>query len=74
MMYSIESFDNLINPISGIIYAISRPCSNLNKDYVARPNQINAVFVDTQWDCTFNKDDNPEHSLFYPTNYEQSEF
>ena len=60
-MYSLESLENLINPISGIIYAISRPCSNLYNDYVVRPNKINSIFADNQTDCTYNIEDNPEH-------------
>jgi hypothetical protein len=48
MAYKMESDDNLKNPISNIIYAISAPCSNLAVNYVARPIPINKLVKDRQ--------------------------
>jgi hypothetical protein len=41
-----DSRENAKNPISGIIYAISGPCSNLALNYVARPIPINPLVID----------------------------
>lgn len=68
LSYKMDSDDNVKNPISEIIYAISPPCSNLNIDYVARPTFIDRQVRDRQG-CTKNPGEIVEHSLFYKTSF-----
>ena len=68
MAYEMVSDDDNKNPISGIIYAISAPCSNLALNYVATTTLINPLVKDRQ-DCARKYGEMVEHPLFYPTSY-----
>lgn len=68
LTYKMDSDDNVKNPISEIIYAISPPCSNLDINYVARPTLINLQVRDRQA-CTRSPGETVEHSLFYKTSF-----
>lgn len=46
MSYAMFSDPNFKNPISDIIYAISPPCNNFERNYVARNIPINPLVRD----------------------------
>jgi hypothetical protein len=62
------------SPIAKVEYRLSRPCGNLNKNYVQRVININAMYKSPN-DCTFTDFDEStiEHSLFYDTLFGDSE-
>lgn len=62
------SSNDIKNPISDIIYAISPPCSNLQKDFVVRPIPINPLVRDRQI-CAEKYGEMEEHPLFFATSF-----
>lgn len=63
------------SPVASLRLGINRPCGNQAQDYVARPLEISPLYKDKlNSQCTYlDSDGNMEHTLFYSTNFNDSE-
>jgi hypothetical protein len=71
--FSSFNYTNATNsPISGLRFAISRPCADLSRNYVKRPFASLKLLKNEEPEC-FMDDNRRQHELFYPTTYNSSE-
>ena len=62
------------SPISKLWLAVGRPCGNLGEDYLQRPYYVSPVLSADNGDCIYtNADGSHEHTLFWATNFTDSE-
>lgn len=67
------NYTNATNsPISGVRFALSRPCADLSKNYVSRTLRAHRLLQNQQTECAMS-DNQKQHELFFPTNYTTNE-
>jgi hypothetical protein len=63
-----------MEPITDVRWALSRPCGNLNGEYMLRYNSINPIYSNYESFCKFSWDDGSKyHTLYHETNFKSDE-
>ena len=58
------------SPMVDLYFGISRPCGNMNQQYMYRQNYSHPLLADDKSDCEYaSSKGSPEHSLFYSSGY-----
>ena len=67
------NYTNATNsPISGVRFALSRPCADLSKNFVLRTLKVHSLLQNQQSECIM-QDNIKQHELFYPTTFTANE-
>ena len=69
----IQADNDNYSPLAFMKYSFSRPCGDINGKYDKRPIPIHNVYNDPV-KCDYEGNFGPEHDLYYPTQYKESEY